>query len=219
MVITYYGLACYKVQFGDTIIAFNPISKASEYKTSTFGADVALMSINDKDYNGREQVAYGSREPFLIEGPGEYEIGGIYVRGFGVPQEWEAGGKKEKIPMINTIYSVLFEGVNLCHLGALKQDELPPAITESLGEIDLLFVPILGGNTLGPAQAAKVATSLEPKIIIPMYAGMPGVEKTALSQFLKETGGAGAETIDKFTLKKKDLEGKEGDVVIIKPVA
>ncbi len=139
MVITYYGLSCYKVQFGDTIIAFNPISKASSYKTSTFGADVALISVNDPDYNGREQVAYGSREPFLIEGPGEYEIGGIYVRGFGTEQNWGAGAKSDEGKKINTIYSVLFEGVNLCHLGAQKDATIPPLVTESLGEIDLLL--------------------------------------------------------------------------------
>jgi len=218
MVITYYGVSCYKVQFGDTIIAFNPVSKQSDYKASTFGADIALISVNKPDYNGREQVAYGSREPFLIEGPGEYEVGGIYVRGFGVPQEWEGGGKKEKGTVINTVYSVLFEGVNLCHLGALQKEALDPQITESLGEIDLLFVPVFGGNTLGPAGAAKVATTLAPKLIIPMYADMGG-GKATLAQFLKESGGEGAETVEKLTLKKKDLDGKEGDVLVIKPVA
>ena len=213
MVITYYGQASYKVQFGDSIIAFNPVSKKSEYKTSSFGADIALISINDENYNGKEQVAYGSREPFVIDGPGEYEIGGIYVRGFGVDQSW---GKSSKI---NTIYSVLFEGINICNLGGLALEKITPEIVESLGEVDILFVPIFGGNTLIPKNAAKLATELEAKIIIPMYANGEAVAKDNLKQFLKEIGEDDAENLDKLTIKKKDLDGKEGDVIVINPVA
>ena len=219
MVITYYGLSCHKIQFGNAIIAFNPISKQSLYKSSSFGADIGLISSLQPDYNGREQIAYGSRDPFVIDGPGEYEINGIYVRGMGVSQAGLNDSKKEtETNIVNTVYSVLFEGINLCHLGALRGSSLSPEVTEALGEIDVLFVPIHGPSVMSPAEGAKVATLLAPKLIIPMYVGVHGAEKNLLSQFLKESGGESSEPVDKLTLKKKDLEGKEGDAIVITPV-
>ncbi|MBI5138597.1 MAG: MBL fold metallo-hydrolase [Candidatus Vogelbacteria bacterium] len=213
MVITYYGHASYKVQFGDSIIAFNPVSKKSDYKTSSFGADIALISINDENYNGKEQVAYGSREPFVIEGPGEYEVGGIYVRGFGIEQSWGNATK------VNTVYSVLFEGINICNLGALALEKISPEIIESLGEIDILFVPIFGEPELDAKNAAKLSAELQAKIIIPMYSDSGVKSKDNLKLFLKEIGEDNVDTLDKLTIKKKDLDGKEGDVIVINPVA
>jgi len=172
---------------------------------------LALISLNHPDYNGREQVSHGSKDAFIIDGPGEYEVSGIYVRGLGVEDP-------EKKNRINTIFSVLFEGVNLCHLGALDQVDLSPEVTESLGQIDVLFVPIFGGETLDPAQAAKVATGLAPKVIIPLYANGDNGGEKLLSQFMKESGVGKAETLEKLTLRKKDLEGKQGEVVVIRPV-
>lgn len=208
MVITYYGLASYKIQFGDTIIAFNPVSKESACKTSKFGADLVMVSMHHPDYNGVSECTFGSKVPFAVDGPGEYETKDIYIKGVGIAQ----GGA------INTIYSVLFEGVRLCHLGGLNTKELSADIIEQLGAIDLLFVPVTGGNVLTPSMAADVANTLEAKMIVPMYAGVKGVDKTSLSQFLKEFGDEGTKPIDKLTLRKKDFDGKEGEVVIIEPV-
>ncbi|MFA6006264.1 MAG: MBL fold metallo-hydrolase [Candidatus Paceibacterota bacterium] len=213
MVITYYGLASYKIQFGDTIIAFNPVSKESAYKGSKFGADLVMVSMHHPDYNGISECTFGSKVPFVVDGPGEYETKDIYIKGVGIEQV--VNNEKK----FNTIYSVLFEGARLCHLGALNVKDISADVIEQLGEIDLLFVPITGGEVLTPAMAADVATTLEPKLVIPMHAGVKGIDKALLQQFLKAYGDEGAKPIDKLTLRKKDLEGKEGDVVIIDPVS
>ena len=63
-------------------------------------------------------------------------------------------------------------------------------------------------------KANKLAVTLEPKIIIPMHYGEVGIDN-ALKKFIKEAGEEGVKPIDKLTLKKKDLEGKEGEVVIL----
>jgi len=39
--------------------------------------------------------------------------------------------------------------------------------------------------------------------------------KEVLAQFTKE-GGAKVEPLDKFVVKKKDLEGKEAEIVVLK---
>jgi hypothetical protein len=207
MIITYQGAEFFKIQFGDTILALNPISKNSKLKGAHFGADIALISVNHSDFNGVDQVTHGDRTPFVISGPGEYETKGVFIKGFLSPTKY--GGKDA----LNTIYQISLEGMNLCFLGALAVPEIKSETIEALDEIDVLFAPIGGEGVLEPAKAYKLAVSLEPKIIIPMHYGTIGV-KDALKTFLKESGENPA-PLDKLTLKKKDLEGKEGDVVVL----
>ncbi|MFM2357372.1 MAG: hypothetical protein RJA61_109 [Candidatus Parcubacteria bacterium] len=205
MIITYHGISCFKVQFGDTVIAVNPVSKDSKEKAPKFGADIALVSLQDPDHNGISNAAHGERNPFVISGPGEYEIKGVFIKGF--PSTSSYGN----VPHINTIYYVTLEGMNLCFLGALDGSELKSETTEALDNIDILFVPIGGDGVLSAAQAYKLAVNFEPKIIIPTH-----TNDAALKAFLKEAG-SGVDAIDKLTLKKKDLEGKEGEVVVLAP--
>ena len=201
MVITYFGHQFFRVQFGDKIIAFDPVSKDSKLKTSKFGADIALISLKDADYNGAEQVNFGERQAFVIDGPGEYEVNGVYIKGFA------SKGRGNKI---NTIYTVSLEGMNICFLGALSNKEVSGETKEALGDIDILFTPIGGGEVLTSSEGYKLAVSLGAKLIIPMHYS----NDATLKAFLKE-GGDKSEPIDKLTLKKKDLEGKEGDIVVL----
>ncbi|OHA16715.1 MAG: hypothetical protein A3C79_00015 [Candidatus Taylorbacteria bacterium RIFCSPHIGHO2_02_FULL_45_28] len=207
MIINYLGGQFVKIQFGDTILAFNPISKDSKLKPAKFGADVVLSSVNHPDMNGIDQVTFGDKKPFTISGPGEYEVKGIFIKGFAS----ESGYDGEK--RINTIYTVALEGMNICFLGALNTSELPKEADEGIDAVDILFVPISGDGVLDPAKAYKLAVSIGPKIIIPVNYGDSG-DKDALKKFLKEAG-ENPKPEPKLTLKKKDLEGKEADVVVL----
>ncbi len=207
MIITNFGAEFFKVQFGDVVLAFNPISKDSKLKGARFGSDVAFVTTNHPDFNGIDSVSRGDKEPFAVSGPGEYEIQGIFVKGIAGESLYD--GEKR----INTSYIVTLEGMNLCFLGALSKD-LSNEAKESFGEVDILFVPIGGEGVLTSNDAYKLAVSIEPKIIIPMHYGVIGA-KDALKNFLKEGGEDGVKPIEKLTLKKKDLEGKEGDIVLL----
>ncbi len=209
MIISYQGVESFKVQFGDIIIAYNPVSKDSKFKSIKYGADIALVSTNHPDFNGADMASRGDRMPFVISGPGEYEIKEVFIKGFQSESHY-AGA-----PRLNTIYTVLLEGINLCFLGALN-GPLPSDMLEEIDEVDILFVPIGGEGVLDPSQAYKLAASLEPKLIIPMHYGDIG-DKNALKTFLKEGGEESVKPVDKLTIKKKDLEGKEGDVVVLEP--
>ncbi|OHA21378.1 MAG: hypothetical protein A2849_00070 [Candidatus Taylorbacteria bacterium RIFCSPHIGHO2_01_FULL_51_15] len=225
MIITYLGGEFIKVQFGETVLAVNPPSKDSKLKASRFGADVALVSLSHQDFNGIENLTHGERKPFVISGPGAYEVKGIVVQGFATDSTY--GGEKK----INTVYTVSLEGMKLCFLGVLSSPELPAELKEELGEIDVLFVPIGGepgrlsqgetrtgkGDVLTPAAANKLAVALEPRLVIPLHFEGLG-DKNALKQFLKESGEEKTTVQDKLTLKKKDLEGKEGEVIVLKTV-
>jgi len=108
--------------------------------------------------------------------------------------------------------------MNLCFLGALANPTLPDETLEAIEDVDILFVPIGegdpakdGASTLDPVSAYKLAVSLEPSVIIPMY-----YQKTELEQFIKEGGEAKVDSLDRFVVKKKDLEDKESEIVVLK---
>lgn len=207
MVITYHGAEFFKVSFGGTTLAFNPVSKDSKLKGTRFGSDIALVSLNDPDMNGVDQVSHGDRAPFAVTGPGEYEVKDVTIKGYPSVSHYK------KADRINTVYSVSLEGMNLAFLGALGNPELSQEALEEFDDIDILFLPVGGGGVLDAAQAAKLATKLGARLVIPMHYGDVG-EKDALKKFLKEEGEQVAPT-DKLTIRKKDLEGKEGDIVVL----
>jgi L-ascorbate metabolism protein UlaG (beta-lactamase superfamily) len=205
MVITHHGGQCFKVSFGDVTLAFDPISKKSKLTETKFGADIALVSLRHPDFNGVSQASHGDKEPFVIDSPGEYEVGDVVVRGFGLETKYE---NKD---CFNTIYQVQLEGMNIIFLGALGSPEVDPKILGEFGDIDILFVPIGGGDVLEAPQAAKLAAKLEAHVIIPMH-----YDPKALSAFLKEEGSDNGKPVEKLTLKKKDVQALESEVMVLK---
>jgi hypothetical protein len=208
MIITYHNIQFFKIQLGDTVIAFNPISKDSKFKGSRFGADITLITSNSKDFNGAESVSSKNKEPFVVSGPGEYEVQGVMIRGAASGSQYK--GKTR----VNTVYSLSLEGINIGFLGSIESPDLSDEAKKILGEVDVLFVPIGGEGTLSPADANKVATKLGAKIIIPMHYGEVG-EKDALNKFLKESGFEKLKPVEKLTIKKKDVDSAEGEVVVL----
>ena len=158
----------------------NPISKKSQFKANNFGADIALISVNNQDMNGVDQVSRGDKQAFIINGSGEYEIRGVFIKGLPSVSNYGNEGK------INTIYTVNLENINLCFLGALGSAEIPSETKAGIDDVDILFVPIGGNGILNPTEAYKFAVSLEPSIIIPM-----NYDEKSLKAFLKEGGEEG----------------------------
>src|ERR1700749_3674979 len=183
MVITHHGGQCFKVTFGDLTLVFDPVSKNGTLPAVRFGADIALITRNHPDMNGAEEVSFGGKEPFVISGPGEYERGGVTVQGFLTRSEYGLG--KGQAEAVNTVYAVKLEGMTLVHLGALAEPALSQDAREAIDDIDILFVPIGGDGVLDGAGAAKFATILEPKIIIPMHWSGIG-EPKSLDLYIKE---------------------------------
>jgi L-ascorbate metabolism protein UlaG (beta-lactamase superfamily) len=208
MIITYGGLECVKIQQGDFTFAFNPISKDSKFKGLRFGTDICLISLNHPDTNGVDAVSRGDKEPFIVNGPGEYEVSGYVIKGIASKSEY---GGSEKI---NTIYLVNIDGINVVYFGALGEAELSTEAKEIIGEADILFVPIGGDGVLDSAEAYKLAVKREPRIIIPIHYGEVG-EKGSLDNFLKEGGHEKIKPLDKLTIKKKDIESKEGEIIVL----
>ncbi|TSD03393.1 MAG: Zn-dependent hydrolase [Parcubacteria group bacterium Athens0714_16] len=207
MVITYHGFEFFKIQFGDVVVAFNPPSKESKLKSSRFGADIALISLKHDDLNGAETLSGGEKKLFIIDGPGEYEIKNIFIKGF--LSESSYGGKGK----INTIYFLKIEGMNICFLGALGSTELSQEIKEDMDDIDILFVPIGDKGVLNPNEAYKLAVKLQPKIIIPMH--YSDEKDPMLKTFLSEEGIKNIQPLEKLTIKPKDTADKDGEIIVL----
>lgn len=206
MVITYFGGHFLKITQGDLTIAINPFGKDGDFKPQRFGSDIALVSANDPNMNGVENLEYGDRKPFVVSGPGEYEIRDVAISGFLAPKGYGKHG------LLNTIYSIQLEDVSLCILGALSSPEFPADLYEGIGKVDILFVPIGDGDLLSPSDAEKIAVQLDASIVVPL-----AYDDKHLSAFKKEMSAEGVLPIDKLTIKKKDVAGKESEVVILEP--
>ncbi len=178
MIISYFGKQFFKIGQGEMVLAFNPVSKSSKTGiTAKFGSDIALVTTNHPDYNGVEQLSHGDREPFLVTGPGDYEVKDIFIKG--VMSNALLSNKK----YINTIYQLSVDNINIVFLGAMSDVEISKEAWEAIDGPDILFVPVGGSNVglIDAKQAAKLASSLEPKMIIPM-----DYDPASLKLFLKE---------------------------------
>ena len=207
MIITYYGNQFFKIAQGDTVVAINPPSKDSGANPARFGSVLALSTTNHSLYNGFETVTHGENIPFSISGPGEYECAGVLVKGAGTITH--IGGKEYN----TAIFSLVIEDTKIGFLGPIEKP-LSAADYEVLSGTDILIIPIGGEGVLTPAEANKVANAIEPKIIIPMDYSK-GRMKDALKMFLKESSEGNVEPIEKLTIRRKEIESKEGDVIVL----
>ena len=212
MVITYNGLEFFKVQSGNLTLAFNPVSKKSNTKISPprFKTDIALVSLNHPDFNGVEGlIGRDDKETFVIDGAGEYEVEGVFIKGFSAVSNYDGTER------ISTIYKVTIEGINLCFLGGLSSKNISEKALSQMDDIDILFVPIGGNGVMKAADAHKLAVKISAGIIIPMHYGLAG-DKDALTKFFKEEGGGKVAEIEKLSIKKSNLALKDGEIVVLK---
>jgi hypothetical protein len=204
MIITYLGKEFFKIQQGELVLAINPISKESKITGSRFGSRIALSTTNHPDFNGFEMVTHGETTPLTIAGPGDYEVQGIFIKG--IMTETVIDGKK----FINTIYSLSIEGITLCVLGPITDANLSAAVRGQIDTPDIVFIPIGGAGTISPAEAYKLATTLDAKVIIPM-----DFDEKLLKAFLKEGGQDNKKAEEKLTIKAKELAGREGEIIVL----
>lgn len=214
MVITYYGLSCFKIQSGETVLAIDPFSKESGLTPPRFGADAVLISHGHENHNNIDALTSKEKEGgvFKIAGPGEYEFKGIIVRGIESFHDSKGGKQKGK----NTIYIMEWEGMRLAHLGDYGEETLRSEVQEALGTPDIMFLPVGGVDTIDGEAAAKLINQIEPRIIIPMHYKISGFKAKldGVEAFMKEMGEK-VEPEEKFTIKKSGLPAAEDSKMVI----
>jgi L-ascorbate metabolism protein UlaG (beta-lactamase superfamily) len=210
MIITWYGHSCFKIVTNGQTIVIDPFSKNLGLRPPHGQADIVLVTHEHHDHNNIGTIG---GNPFMVRGPGEYEVKGISILGIESFHDAKQGAERG----LNTIYLVESEDIKLCHLGDFGQDELSDDQSEKINEPDILFIPVGGKYTIGATRAASLVNQLEPKIVIPMHYKMVGsnLDAEPVDRFLKETGAGKKQAVDKLTIKKKGLPERM-EVVVMK---
>ena len=190
----------------------DPFSNEIGFKLPKMEANVLLVSHQHYDHNNVKGVA---GNPFLIEGPGEYEIRGIFIQGISSFHDSREGKERGR----NTIYTIDAEDMRICHLGDLGQKELTPEQLDKIDNVDVLMVPVGGTYTVDAKGAASIISQIEPRIVIPMHYKIPKlkIKLDGVDRFLKEMGKKTSEAQQKLLVKKKDLPKEETKIVVLKP--
>jgi len=215
MVITWYGQSCFKFQSGPATGVIDPFSKDIGLTPPRFKADFVLVTHNHPDHSNSESIpGSGSEGPFLIDGPGEYETGGVHITGIETYHDKQSGKERG----MNTVYIIEMEDIKICHLGGYGEGNMRDEILEKIGNVDVLITPVGGRSTIDGEEAAEIIHQIEPRIVIPMHYKILGLKANLepIDPFLKEMGIKSAEPRERLTIKKKDLPQEGLEVVILK---
>ncbi len=184
MEITWYGHSCFRLtERGMGTVVTDPFDhEAAGYEPLKIRGDIVTIS---HDAPGHNFVAAVKGRSHTLTGPGEYEIGGVFITGV----QTNGVKKKSQDELRNTLYVFDYDGITIAHLGDLQRVPSQTEI-EALGNVQVALVPVGGGGGLSPAMAVEVISLLEPGVVIPMHYGTPDskINLAPVSKFLKEMG-------------------------------
>lgn len=216
MNIQYYGDFCFKITTKpngrateDIVIVTDVPEKITGLRVPQGEAQIIVLSYQKRDI---PEVAVVKGSPLIFDAPGEYSVKGITLVGLPSFRDTELGAVRGR----NTVFLIESEEMRLCFLGALGH-ELEPSMIEKFGDVDILFVPVAGTDTLNLDITEDLIRKIEPKIIIPMHYALPGM-KTELpdeKRFCTMLGNCTDEVVAKYNVKKKDLDGKNMEIILL----
>lgn len=219
MEITYLGHSCFKLKGKSGTVITDPYDSTIGLVLPKSSADVVIVSHQHHDHNAVQKISGTSKreKPFIIQNPGEYEVGGISVFGISSFHDDKKGEERGE----NTIFTMLIDDLLVCHLGDLGH-ELNDEQLGELGTIDVLLCPVGGHFTIDSKVAIKVIQQIEPTYIIPMHYrtdkhGKLFDEVQPLDAFLKEYGMAPAPQ-PKLNVEKNKLP-EESELVVLQALA
>lgn len=217
MQITWHGQSLFQIKTSSqdnnpVNIVIDPFNKDIGLRLPKLEADILLVTHQHKAHNNIKVVL---GDPFLIDGPGEYEIKDVFIRGIPSFHDNSQGKEQGK----NIIYTIESEDLKICHLGDLGQKELTEDQVDIIGFVDILLVPVGGNLTISAKESAKILSQIEPKIIIPMHYALPKlkVKLDTSNDFLKAFGIKSLEPIKKLSIKKKNIATDEAKIILLSP--
>jgi L-ascorbate metabolism protein UlaG (beta-lactamase superfamily) len=213
MEITWHGHSCFHFsEPGFATVVVDPYdSSATGDPKLQMNADIVTISHNKPGHNYIPAI---SGSPFIITGPGEYEIGGVFVTGF------QTNGKKSEIGADdrNTLYLYDFDGINIVHLGGIDR-VLSQSEIEELGTVHVALVPIGGSSTLNAVKAAEIVNLLDPNIVIPMHfmTETSLISLEPLNKFLNEMGLTVSDPLPSLKIAGQRSLPEETQVIVLEP--
>jgi L-ascorbate metabolism protein UlaG (beta-lactamase superfamily) len=215
MEITWLGYSAFRIRTRDGFVVHDPYS-GKALGLPTFPRTTADIVTVSHDHEGHSNIDAVKGDPYVIRGPGEYEVKGMFI--FGVPTYHD--GKKGAVHGHNTVYVLDAEDMRVCHLGDLGH--IPnQSQAEAIGPVDVLLTPVGDGKALSAQQAVEVINLLEPKIVIPMHYRLDGEDLPLdkLDKFLTAMGTDDKDVSHQEILKvtKKDLPDEGVQMIILEP--
>jgi L-ascorbate metabolism protein UlaG (beta-lactamase superfamily) len=211
MEINWYGHSCFRLtERGLATVVTDPYdSHSTGYEPLKLKADIVTISHAAP---GHDFVSGVKGRSFTLSGPGEYEIGGVFITGV----QTNGHGKRNSDEPRNTLYVFDYNGVTVAHLGDIRRVPSQTEI-EALGTVHIALVPVGGGGGLNAAKAAEVVSLLEPGIVIPMHYHTSAslIKLAPLSKFLKEMGLGELESVDSLKVTRSSVP-EETRVVVLK---
>lgn len=215
MKITWHGQSLFELitkpkQNDEIKIVIDPFDESLGLRVPKLEANILLVSHDHHDHSNVKAV---SGSPFLIEGPGEYEVKGIYIKGIPAFHDNSLGKERGKV----TIFTIETEEIKVCHLSDFGQAELTEQQLEEIGEVNVLMIPVGGTYTIGSKEASRIINQIEPQIIIPMHYQIPKLKEKleGLDKFLKVMGIKNPEHLNKLSIKKRDISEEKTKVIIL----
>jgi L-ascorbate metabolism protein UlaG (beta-lactamase superfamily) len=212
MEITWYGLSCFRLsERGMISVVTDPYDDSVGLPALKLKADVVTVS---HDAPGHSAVATVKTTRRVITGPGEFEIGGVFITAI----RMAPGNKgKDKSKIANILFVFDYSGITVAHLGDLNTVPTQSQI-EDLGTVDVALVPVGGGNALSPSKAAEVISLIEPSIVIPMHykTYKQGPKLDTEAGFLKEMGISELKPLPSLKITKSSLT-EEMQVILLEP--
>ena len=212
MQIKYYGHACFSIEDKENTVITDPYSDEIGLKLPSLSASIVTVSHDNKPYNNVSSI---SGEPMILNWPGEYERGGIHFKG--VNSFHNTKDDTEQLP--NTVFIIDTNNIRLCHLGA-QGAKLTSEQLESIGDVDILFVPVGGkGHSIDAKKAKEVIEQIEPRVVIPMMYHTDGsnLGLGSLEDFLSIMGANAIEPVNVFAVKRSELPEDNSKVVLLRP--
>lgn len=214
MEIVWYGLSCFRLtERGMASVVVDPFDDSIGYGALRLKADIVCVSHDAAGHNCVEAVKGEKR---IIRGPGEFEIGGVFITGLATHHGKDGGGKKKSERKdANTLYLFDFNGLTVAHMGDLDYVPTQQEI-ENLGAVDVALVPVGGGGGLNASQAAEVISLLEPSIVVPMHyrTSELSLKIDTLNKFLKEMGLSTSKAQESLKITRSDLP-EETHVIVL----
>ena len=208
MDITWYGHACFRLSERGVVIVTDPPSDDLGYARPRIRADVVTISHDHPGHNNRTGFRGGPR---FFEGPGEYEVKGVFITGIATFHDSRGGSVRGP----NVVFLFDFDGVTVCHLGDLGHVPTQAQV-EALSDVDVLLIPVGGVHTVDAPKAAEVISLIEPRLVVPMHYKTP-VEQARLQtvdKFIKEMGLASIPAQPELKITKASLP-EETQVVLL----
>jgi len=217
MEITWYGHSCFRLTERNyaTVVTDPYDNKSIGYDSLKLRSDIVTVSHAAPGHSNTDAVKGTSH---VIDGAGEFEIGGVFITG--VQTDGNSASRKKakkdgEASGRNTVYVFDYDGITVAHLGDLKEVPTQSEI-ELLGTINVALVPVGGGGGLNAAKAAEVISLIEPNLVIPMHYSTPAakVSLDSLNKFIKEMGLSKAETQPSLKVTRSGLPNETHVVVL-----